>query len=60
MSTTHTKTQRRCPTCGELLLLRHDMNRSEAGQDRTDIMLVCRNEACAQPARHLSTRRQPA
>ena len=60
MSTTHTKTRRRCPTCGELLFRRHDMTHATSGQDRTDVMLVCRNEACAQPARHLSTQYQPA
>jgi len=43
-----------------LLFLRHDMTHATSGQDRTDVMLVCRNEACAQPARHLSTQYQPA
>lgn len=61
MSSTHTKTQRRCQTCGAPLYLRRDITESETGLERIDIMLVCRDEACAQPVRHLRTEHpQPA
>ncbi|WP_232719096.1 hypothetical protein [Gordonia metallireducens] len=55
MSSTHTKTQRKCQTCGAPLYIRRDITESETGLERVDIMLVCRDEACTQPVRHLRT-----
>lgn len=62
MSSSHTKSQRKCPSCGGNLFVRRDVAHSdETGVDRVDVMLVCRDEACAEPVRHLRTEHpQPA
>jgi hypothetical protein len=61
MPSSHTKTQRKCPTCGAPLYLRRDITESETGVSRVDVMLVCRDEACTEPVRHLRTEHtQPA
>ncbi|MEE3850740.1 hypothetical protein VZC37_10370 [Gordonia sp. LSe1-13] len=61
MSSSHTKSQRKCPSCGANLYVRKDVAQSESGHGRVDVMLVCRDEACIEPARHLRTEHpQPA
>ncbi|MDL9944682.1 hypothetical protein QSJ19_03605 [Gordonia sp. ABSL11-1] len=61
MSSSHSKSQRKCPSCGANLYVRKDVTRSESGTDRVDVMLVCRDESCSEPSRHLRTEHtQPA
>ncbi|MDV7098858.1 hypothetical protein R4227_01560 [Gordonia amicalis] len=61
MSSSHSKTQRKCQTCGAPLYIRRDITQSETGLGRVDVMLVCRDEACTQSVRHLRTEHpQPA
>ncbi|WP_336619219.1 hypothetical protein [Gordonia alkanivorans] len=61
MPSSHTKTQRKCQTCGAPLYIRRDVTESETGLERVDVMLVCRDEACSQPVRHVRTEHpQPA
>ncbi|MDL9938412.1 hypothetical protein QSJ18_16800 [Gordonia sp. ABSL1-1] len=62
MSSSHTKTQRKCPRCGVNLHLRRDVvATSDDGAERIDVMLVCPDEGCTQPAQHLRTEHhQPA
>ncbi|MGV9712306.1 hypothetical protein ACWDTI_16780 [Gordonia sp. NPDC003424] len=61
MSSSHTKSQRKCPSCGANLYVRKDVAHSDDGPGRVDVMLVCRDEACSEPARHLRTEHpQPA
>ncbi|MEP9391647.1 MULTISPECIES: hypothetical protein [Gordonia] len=55
MSSSHVKSQRKCPSCGANLHVRKDVATSEGGHRRVDTMLVCRDEACSEPARHLHT-----
>ncbi|WP_040510598.1 hypothetical protein [Gordonia soli] len=56
MSTSLSKSTRKCPTCGANLYVRKDVAVAAAdGPGRVDIMLVCRDESCAQPVRHLRT-----
>lgn len=61
MSSSHTKSQRKCPSCGANLYVRKDVSHSDEGSGRVDVMLVCRDESCTEPARHLRTEHpQPA
>ncbi|WP_168698630.1 hypothetical protein [Gordonia paraffinivorans] len=61
MSSTYSKTQRKCQSCGAPLYIRRDVVESKTGLGRVDVMLVCRDETCAEPARHLRTEHpQPA
>ena len=61
MSTSHLKSQRKCSTCGANLHVRKDVTTTEGGQRRIDTMLVCPDESCTQPTRHLHTEHpQPA
>ncbi|MED5802522.1 hypothetical protein VX037_15940 [Gordonia sp. Z-3] len=61
MSSSHAKSQRKCPSCGANLYVRKDVVQSDAGPSRVDVMIVCRDEACSEPARHLRTEHpQPA
>lgn len=61
MSSSHIKSQRKCPTCGAHMFVRKDVVRSDEGHQRIDVMLVCRDESCAEPAVHLRTEHpQPA
>ncbi len=61
MSSSHTKSQRKCPSCGANLHVRKDVAYSDSGPGRIDVMLVCRTESCGEPVRHLHTEHvQPA
>ncbi|MCH5644119.1 MULTISPECIES: hypothetical protein [unclassified Gordonia (in: high G+C Gram-positive bacteria)] len=61
MSSSHSKSQRKCPTCGANLFVRRDVTRSDSGVERVDVMLVCRDESCSEQVRHLRTEHpQPA
>lgn len=61
MSSSHSKSQRKCPTCGANLYVRRDVTQSDSGVGRVDVMLVCREESCSEPSRHLRTEHpQPA
>lgn len=55
MSTSHTKSQRKCPSCGANLHIRKDVVETAGGGRRVDTMLVCRDESCPEPSRHLHT-----
>ncbi|OBC12778.1 hypothetical protein A5788_00985 [Gordonia sp. 852002-50816_SCH5313054-c] len=55
MSSSYSKTPRKCSTCGAPLFYRRDVTTSESGTPRVDAMLVCRNEGCSEPALHLKT-----
>ncbi|MGW0037185.1 hypothetical protein GYA93_18995 [Gordonia desulfuricans] len=55
MSSSHVKSQRKCPSCGANLYVRKDVTETDNGMRRVDTMLVCRDESCTEPARHLGT-----
>ncbi|MFT4127676.1 MAG: hypothetical protein QM662_15795 [Gordonia sp. (in: high G+C Gram-positive bacteria)] len=55
MSTSYLKSRRKCPSCGATLHVRKDVVESAGGVGRVDAVLVCRDEACGEPARHLGT-----
>lgn len=61
MSSSHTKSPKKCPSCGANLYVRKDIVESDTGVQRVDVMLVCRDESCSQPAQHVRTEHpQPA
>ncbi|MGC4932527.1 hypothetical protein ACLQ3C_02425 [Gordonia sp. DT30] len=61
MPSSYLKSRRKCPSCGANLHVRKDVTESSSGSRRVDTTLVCRDEGCSEPSRHLHTEHlQPA